>query len=92
MTYVISPINMIHRQAVIEGSLPLIGRAPPEPSGAGWAAREGEITSAQDQSGGGRGVLAGENSGEENGDVTGGRRGGLGCMGTSDVETTSGLE
>ena len=45
--------------------------------------------------GGGRGISAGGNSGEYNGDVTGGRRGRVGassCVGAGDVETTTGLE
>ena len=58
------------RQAVSEGSLPPTGRAPPAPSGTGGAAREGDIKSARDQVGGGRGVSAGGNSVEENGDVS----------------------
>ena len=67
-------------------------RAPPAPIGARGAARSGESTIARDRAGGGRLVLYEWNSGEENGDVNAGRRGGAsGRMGASNVETTKGL-
>ena len=61
------------RRAVSEGSLPPTGRELTAPSGSGGAARGEEITSAGDRAVGGRGVSARGKSGEENGDVTGGR-------------------
>ena len=45
--------------------------------------------------GGGQGVSAGGNSGEENGNMTVGRQGGgeaLGCVGRSNVANTTGLD
>ena len=44
-------------RAVIEGSLPPIGKADPSPSGSGLAAREGDSTSARYHVGGGSGLL-----------------------------------
>ena len=71
------------------------GHAPPEPSEAGGAKREGDITSTWDRAVGVRGVLARGKSGEDNRDVTGGQRwgsgGGSGRVKTSNVETTKGL-
>ena len=77
---------------VSEVSLTPTDRAPPAPIRAGGSAREGESTIVWDRAGGGQGVLDGGNSGEENRDVNGGRRGGAsGRVGTSNVETTTGL-
>ena len=59
------------RRAVSEGSLLPTGQAPLAPIGAGGAAREGDRSSTRDWAGGGRGVSAGGNSGEENKDMTG---------------------
>ena len=78
---------------VIEYSLPPTRQTAPAPSRYGGAAREGGAQVHGTGRGGGWVFSDGGNSGYDNGDVTGGRKGGAsGHLGEINVETTAALE